>query len=256
MVVAGKGRLDVPLGTEEKRMKKPFFQRVKRHLSRIYLRPIRVFVFHQVSDKFEPETMWECDWTQTDVFKRNMSSLMKKFTFLSLPEVCEHLAKDKIRLKNYAALTADDGWYSLTNILPWLTERRIPVTLFLNPSCLDGQHWNSRETDHLLTEEQVRSILEKGKPFISIASHGWTHKNSKEMTMEEFEDSVMMSEEVLDRMPGKVPFFAFASGRHTSKQVSFLKDKGLIPVFMDGKDNEKESHEIHRYCLDGESHDF
>ena len=162
---------------------------------RIYLRPIRVFVFHQVSDKFEPETMWECDWTQTDVFKRNMSSLMKKFTFLSLPEVCEHLAKDKIRLKNYAALTADDGWYSLTNILPWLTERRIPVTLFLNPSCLDGQHWNSRETDHLLTEEQVRSILEKGKPFISIASHGWTHKNSKEMTMEEFEDSVMMSEE-------------------------------------------------------------
>lgn len=237
-------------------MKKSYFQRLKHHLFRLWAHPIRVFVFHQVSDVFEPETMWECDWTQTEVFKRNMSSLMKKYTFISLPEVCEHLAKDRIRLKNYAALTADDGWCSLTNILPWLTERRVPVTLFLNPSCLDGLHWNSRETDCLLTKEQVCHILEQGKPFITVASHGWTHRNCKEMTMEEFEDNVVKSEEVLSKMSGKVPFYAFASGRHTSSQVSFLKEKGLIPVFMDGKDNEKECHEIHRYCIDGESHDF
>lgn len=232
-------------------MKKSFFQRVRHHLFRLRLHPIRVFVFHQVSDVFEPDTMWECDWTQTDVFKRNILALKQKYTFISLAEVRNHLEKDKWRLKDYAALTADDGWASLANILPWLVEQKIPITLFLNPSCLDGQHRHSRETDKLLTEQEVLNIVEEGSPYISVASHGWTHKSCTEMTMEEFEESVQRSEVVLNRIPSKVSFFAFASGKHTQEQVDYLRGNSLIPVFVDGTVNENDPDAIHRYCIDG-----
>lgn len=232
-------------------MKKPFLQRLKHRLSRICLHPIRVFVFHQVSDVFNPETMWDCDWTQTDVFKQRILALKKKYTFIPLTEVQRHLAKDKWRFRNYASLTADDGWASLTSILPWLVEQKIPVTLFLNPSCMDGKHWNSRETDRLLSKDDVVRIIEEGAPYITIASHGWAHKRSDQMTMEEFVESVEQSERVLEKMPAKVPFFAFVSGLFTKVQADYLRSRGLAPVFVDGDVNERDSESIHRYCIDG-----
>ena len=232
-------------------MKQNFFQRLKHLWSRIWLHPIQVFVFHQVSDVFEPETMWECDWTQTDAFKRRILALKKKYTFISLTEVQRHLAQDKWRLRNYASLTSDDGWASLTNILPWLVEQKIPVTLFLNPSCLDGKHWNSRETDKLLTREEVVRFVEQGAPYITIASHGWTHKSSLHMTMEEFIESVDKSERALHEMPAKVPFFAYASGLSAEGQFGYLRKQGLTPVYVDRRVNEKDPTLIHRYCRDG-----
>ena len=237
-------------------MKMSLYQRIKRGLLRLRLHPIRVFVFHQVSDVFEPDTMWECDWTETEAFKRSISALTKKYTFISLDQVKDHLENDRFRFKDYAALTADDGWASLKNILPWLVERKIPVTLFLNPSCLDGKHWNSRETDKLLTREEVVRIVEQGAPYITIASHGWTHKSSLHMTMEEFIESVDKSERVLQEMPAKVPFFAYASGLSAEGQFGYLRKQGLTPVYVDRRVNSKDSILIHRYCIDGENHDF
>ena len=195
-------------------MKQNFFQRLKHLWSRIWLHPIQVFVFHQVSDVFEPETMWECDWTQTDAFKRHIQALKKKYTFISLTEVQRRLAQDKWRFRNYASLTSDDGWASLTNILPWLVEQKIPVTLFLNPSCLDGKHGNSRETDKLLTRDDVVRIVGQGAPFITIASHG-------------------------------------VSGLSAQGQAEYLRGRGLTPVYVDRRVNSRDPALIHRYCIDG-----
>lgn len=50
----------------------------------MFSKPIRVFVFQQVSDAFEPEAMWECDWTQTEQFMQKVFALMKKYQFISL----------------------------------------------------------------------------------------------------------------------------------------------------------------------------
>lgn len=225
-------------------------QRVNHLWTRLFRRPIPVFVFHQVSDVFEPETMWECDWTQTDAFKQRILALKKKYTFIPLTEVRRHLAQDKWRFKNYASLTADDGWASLKNILPWLVEQKVPVTLFLNPSCLDGKHWNSRETDRLLTQEDVVRLVRQGSPYITVASHGWTHKSSLHMPMEAFVESVDKSERVLGEMPAKVPFFAYVSGLSAKGQADYLRKQGLTPVYVDKRVNSKDPTLIHRYCID------
>ena len=232
-------------------MKTSFFERLKHGLLRMRLHPIPVFVFHQVSDVFEPDTMWECDWTQTEVFKRTISALMRKYTFIPLSEVPEHLAKDKWRFRNYAALTSDDGWASLKNILPWLVEKKIPVTLFLNPSNLDGRHWNSRETEKLLTREEVMEIVNDGFPYISVASHGWIHRNCKTMTPEEFADNVQKAEDALADFPTKVPFYAFASGFHRKVYLAYLRERQLTPVLVSGRNNEQDPTIIQRHCIDG-----
>lgn len=232
-------------------MKRNLQQRIRHRLLRMRLHPIRVFVFHQVSEQFEPDTMWECDWTQTDLFKKNLSALKQRYTFIPLQEAYEHLQNDSVRLKDYAVLTADDGWASLRSILPWLYEQRIPVTLFLNPSCLDGLHRHSRETDKLLTENEVIELVEQFSPFISIASHGWTHKNCTEMTLEEFAESMEKSETKLSRMAGKIPFYAFASGLSRPEQVEYLHQHSLVPVFVNGMKNDSGTLVIYRESLDG-----
>ena len=234
-------------------MKKPLFQRICHRLHRMRLHPIHVFVFHQVSNVFEPETMWECDWTQTEAFKKNVLALKERYTFISLEEAKLHLGNDKLRLKDYAVLTSDDGWASLTNIIPWLAEQEIPVTLFLNPLYLDGIHWRSRDTEKLLTKEEVIRLVEDFSPFVTVASHGWTHDDCTRMTIKEFSESVVKSEEVLSDFPAKVPFFAFASGRYTNEQVNYLKSNSLVPVLVDGMSNLEDNNVIHRECIDGKN---
>lgn len=223
---------------------------IKRKWTRLRLKPVRVFCFHHVSDVFAPDTMWECDWTQTDAFKQDILAMKKKYTFISLAEAYNHISNDKFRKTNYAVLTSDDGWASLKNILPWLAEEKIPITMFLNPMYMDGKHFQSRDSEEFLTKEEVADLTERYEPFITIASHGWSHEDCMKMSMDSFKDSVSKSEEYLKSIKGKVPFYAFTFGRHTNKQLEFLDLQNLVPVLMDGMVNYDDASCIHRECID------
>lgn len=223
---------------------------IKRKWTKLRLKPVRVLCFHHVSDVFDPDTMWECDWTQTEVFKQNILTMKKKYTFISLEEAYNHIFNDKFRKTSYAVLTSDDGWASLKIILPWLAEEKIPVTLFLNPLYMDGKHFQSRESEEFLTTEEVADLTERYEPYITIASHGWLHNDCLKMSMESFKESVLKSEEYLKPMKGKVPFYAFTFGRHSKKQLEFLSQQFLVPVLMDGMANYDDTSCIHRECID------
>lgn len=187
---------------------------------------------------------------QTELFKKRILTLKKKYTFISLEEAYTHIANDRLRINNFAVLTSDDGWASLKNILPWLAEEKIPITLFLNPLYMDGLHFQSRDSEKFLTKEEVADLVERYKPFITVASHGWSHEDCLKMPMESFADSVCKSEEYLKDMKGIVPFYAFTFGRHTIKQLEFLKQQSLVPVLMDGMVNYDDASCIHRECVD------
>ena len=164
--------------------------KILRRCMKLRLRPIHVFNFHQVSDAFNPDMMWKCDWIQTDTFKRRILDLKKRYTFISLEEVFEHISSDRVRYKRYAALTADDGCYSILSVIPWLAEQEIPVTLFLNPSYMQGYHNPNREHERFMTDDDIRRIVLKSSPYVSIASHGWFHKKRLEMTDYEFQENM------------------------------------------------------------------
>lgn len=214
------------------------------------LEPVRVFCFHQVSDEFEECTMERADWLQTDVFKQRIEDMRREgYTIISLPEAHAKLKKDWLRRKKYAVLTADDGWASLRNILPWLSEQQIPVTLFLNPAYLDGNHYRERETERYLTTAEVKKLQEQ-YPLVTVGSHGWEHLNAKMQTAEEFGTSIEMAEEYLRSLSNHIAYHAYTWGRHNERTNGILTEMGITPVYMDGEKNYNDSTVIHRELID------
>ena len=228
-------------------MKKLFF-RIHRKLRHLCLRPIRVFCFHQVSGEFEPETMKEGDWMQTEMFKNTILSLKEKYVFVSLQEAYHHIANDKIRIKQYAVLTADDGWASLKNILPWLFEQKLPITLFLNPHYLDGVHFRGQESEHYLLEDDLKHICENYFN-VSIGFHGWEHVDVTKQSESEFREGVERSIQVLKHFTYPVPFFAYTWGKHNEINQRVLEELKLVPVYMDGQKNYDDISGVHRELL-------
>ena len=217
---------------------------------KLRLQPIRVFCFHQVSESFDASTMWECDWTQINQFKHNILRLKEQYEFISLPEATQKLKHDFFRCKKYAVLTADDGWASLKNIIPWLVENKVPITLFVNPAYLDGKHYQERESEKLLTEQELKEWSAVYKQYISIASHGLNHAKISELSIEQFEQGVLDSEKELAYISGKIPYYAFTYGVFTMDSVKILRRYNLYPVLVDGGRNYKYDGYIHRECID------
>lgn len=233
-------------------------------IKRFLERPISVFVFHHVSKTRDSLICAEEDWTQLDVFKRNLMHLKERYTFISLQEAIDHLQKDKIRLKDYAVLTADDGLRSTYEMLPWLIKQNIPITLFICPKYLDGhsyipideqrvhaQYPNVDMTDvaarMFITSEQLRSIQ---SPLITIASHGYAHADAVKLTMDEFEEDVLSARHAIENHPLYQPFFAYTWGHHSVATDEMLQKYNLIPVLCDGKKNYTGNGMISRKCID------
>jgi len=223
-------------------------KKMKRRATKMRLQPVRVFSFHQVSDEFEPDTMMECDWLQTEAYKRMVLSLKENYSFVSLQEAYSHIAKDMFRTKRYAVLTADDGWASLHNVLPWLSEQNIPLTLFLNPGYFDGVHFRERNTERYLLERDIKRVSDTYSN-VFFGMHGWEHVDVSKQDENEFRKNVGRSLEALKDYKNFVPFFAYPWGRHNAMNKRVLKEFNLIPVLMDGMMNYNDASAVHRELL-------
>ena len=223
---------------------------IRRKWMKLRLQPIRVFCLHQTSDTFDASTMYPGDWTQIEQFKRNIVQMKKQYTFIPLMEAHDKLMHDSIRCKNYAVLTADDGWASLKNILPWLNEQQIPVTLFVNPAYLKGEETRENGMSGLLTWDDLKSMLVLYKN-ITIASHGWNHALVKDMDSETFQHRMLESHCFLSQSSEYIPFYAYPCGMYSKETDIRLEEHGIVPVYMDGKMNYAYDGGIHRELLDG-----
>ena len=225
-------------------------KKIRRYLTKLRLRPIKVFLFHQVSELFDERTMKKGDWTEIGLFKQKINTLRKGYRFISLPEALNKLKKDVFRFRRYAVLTSDDGWESLTNILPWLDQQSIPVTLFVNPAYFDGMHYRERDTEKYLLLQDIKDICFK-YPLVSIGLHGWEHIRVTGLNEEEFRDSLNKSLVILKQFPCFIPFFGYPYGDFNEMNEIILKEYTIVPVLVDGEDNLNEYTRIHRVLIDG-----
>ena len=222
--------------------------KISRKLTHLRLQPIQVFLFHQVSDSYDAALCKKCDWSQVDEFKAVLLGLKENYEFLSLSQALKHLQNDVFRTKKYAVLTNDDGSASLKNILPWLKEQSIPVTLFVNAKYLDGVSFRNSPTEEYLTERELFDLDYDG---IEIAHHGWEHNDVTKMDWQQFVDAAERNLSVLHNHPRYAPFWAYTWGRHTQRHDDYLLSKGIVPVLIDGMKNYNDAACIHRELLDG-----
>ena len=241
-------------------------KKICRRIRGVFVKPIRVFCFHQVSDEYDPLVSAVTDWTSSEQFKKNILKIKKKYNFITLEEAHKRLCEKRIRFKKYAVLTADDGYLSVLSIIPWLEEQRVPITLFVNTKYLDKKSWgevNERVAkEHnpdvdMLSEVCPKLFLSKDQlfemcsPFVTIGLHGHEHFDATKLPQADFRRNVEMCQNVLRLHPRYVPFYAYTWGNHNASTDKILYEMGLIPVIVSGSYNCMGGKVIDRICIDG-----
>ena len=226
-----------------------FFNKIRRRFIKLRLQPIRVFCFHVVTDVYDSQTTWECDWIQTNSFKQKILELQHNNEFISISEAYRHINHDIIRRKRYCVLTCDDGIASVKQILPWLYEKNIPITLFVNPACCIGESHREKPMSFLTTDDLL-SIHKMYNGLVIIANHGYDHSDCTKLQPQEFRQRIRLADAFFkELLPEKSPFFAYPCGIHSATTDSILYEELLIPVYCDGLVNYNESTVIHRELL-------
>lgn len=237
---------------------------IKRSWIRLWYKPIRVFVFHHVSAERDPLVCQEEDWTQLDQFKRNIDVLQAQYTFISLTDACYKLHHDWFRCRKYAVLTTDDGLASVLNVLPWLEEKKISITLFINTRYMEGdklkpvhQRWLKDLAPNAdvkaiakrmyLSKDQIDELL---SPYIEIGSHGHEHLNACEISELEFENNIEHCLHLLSDHPRYVSAYSYPWGKYTGSSLHYLHDHCIIPVAVDGGMNYIWKGYLSRECID------
>lgn len=227
--------------------------------------PIRVFVFHHVSDVRNPLVSAEQDWTQSKVFFSNLAAIQKKYDFISLERAIQLLNNKKLRKKRYAVLTTDDGLQSVLHVWPWLESHNIPLTCFVNAKYLDGVSFKALDETRIRNEGYSGDILpiiaqqymhkeqlfKLDSPLLTVSLHGYQHLDATQESKNEFEENVRACQDVLGMHPCYRPYFAYPWGKHNLETDIILRRMGLIPVLVDGLMNLSGSEIIHRECIDG-----
>ena len=220
------------------------------------LQPIRVYCLHHVCQTFDAESMHSGDWMQMDDFKRKVLTMRQSgVEFISLTHAYTHICKDLFRLKKYAVLTFDDGYASLKEILPWLDEQHIPVTLFINGKYLDGKSYRKNPKEHYLTYDELFALASThthtsgARQMVEVGSHGWEHTDASKISTDEFKKNVQQNVDLLHSHPRYIPYHAYTWGKHNGMTDIILQSKNIIPVYMDGVKNYNDQHIIHRELL-------
>jgi len=229
--------------------------KITRKWVHIRLQPIHVYCLHHVCKQFDAEWMHESDWMEIEEFKCKVLALRQRgIEFISLTEAHHRLTLASspltFRLKRYAVLTFDDGYASLREVLPWLQEQDIPVTLFFNPDYAAGKAYrNTPKEQYLTTEELSEFAHTPHTPLVEIGMHGMQHVDVSKMTFIEITNYAKETIAETSKIDGHIPFWAYTWGKHNEVTDKLLKKYNLIPVLMDGMKNYNDSTCIHRELL-------
>lgn len=220
---------------------------------KMQLQPIRVFCFHHVSEVMNPLVCQEGDWIQLERFKYTILKLSEQYTFISLSDAYQKLHHDMFRCRKYAVLTCDDGLTSVMNILPWLEEKMIPITLFVNTRYMEGDKLKPIHEKWLLEthpEAEMKAIAHEmylskkqiwslTSPMIEIGMHGHEHLNAQHISEAQFEEDLNICKALLHTHPRFIPAFAYPWGLATTDSKAYLLENGILPVTVMGGVNYK-----------------
>lgn len=229
--------------------KEPIIRKIKKKYAKRFRKPIEVFLFHAVTDEYDEKRNMLMDWSQTDDFKKHIRALKRRYVFISLEEAYRKLNSRSPRWRRYAALTCDDGFSSVLDVLPFLKKEGIPVSLFINPKYLDGVSCREgyAENQRYITHDQLWALT---SPLVTVGMHGYEHDDSTKKTAEEFGRSVEKCIEMLQSHPRFIPYYAYTGGRHSDLTQQILHQKGVVPLMVRGKSNKKYDGAIERRPID------
>jgi len=245
---------------------------IKNFFVKLRLQPIRVFCFHHVSEIHDPLLCGIEDWKQRSKLQEQLLNMQQEYTFISLEDAYRMIKASSTpftlfrRRRKYAVLTTDDGLRSAYEMIPWLVEHQIPLTMFINAKYLDGKSYKELDGIRIkkvdanadvetvvkrqyITKEELLAIT---SPLVTIALHGYEHLDVTKMSENEFRkfvDKTLMTQSTILNLKSQINFWAYTWGHHNPMTDRVLAENGIIPVYMDGMENYNDASCIHRELL-------
>lgn len=237
------------------------FDKIRWKWIKLRFRPIVVINFHELGDFCAGSP----DWVPTEFLQSTLLRMQEDgYTFISLEAAHKHLMKDRMRYKKYAVITADDGLKCQLEIMPWLKEHEIPITLFLNVTSVEHtecglpyKQWykiKTAEEDKEWAEKiyiDKKDIAKFDAHYVTIGSHGYRHNESvTEMSEDDFRKDVQGCKSKFSQYAVYVPFYAYPYGFRNKITDAVLLENHIVPVRMDGRLNYNDSSMIHRISIE------
>ncbi len=194
--------------------------------------PIMSLLYHRVAD-VHPNS-WTISWER---FRYQMDWLRERFDVVSLAEAQMRIAAG-VNTRPTVCITFDDGYSeNCDKAIPWLIEKRIPVTYFVtSDNILSGRPFPhdvaARCPLEPNTVAQIQAMAEAG---IEIGAHTRSHPDlGRAASLDELTDEIVGSKHDLEALLDiPVRYFAFPYGLHknmTSAGFSIAYQAGFAGV--------------------------
>lgn len=196
---------------------------------------IPVLLYHHFMEDDVPEERYSTTITGAQ-FENQIKTLTENgYNSISLEELKAYI-EDGIALpKNPYIISMDDGYDSNYNIMyPILKKYNAKAVIFVIGNMIreePGKHWNKNSLVWM-TWDMLKEMEDSG--LVEIQNHGYIHKPADKLMDEEFRESVINGEELLNEKLGerKVKTFAYPHGKATTYTKQILKENGYIAHFM------------------------
>jgi len=196
---------------------------------------IPVLLYHHFMEDEVPKDRYSTT-VEVSEFEEHIKTLAENgYNSISLEELRAYIEDGKKLPENPYIITIDDGYDSnYYYAFPILKKYNTKATIFVTVSMISdvpGRRWNKNSLVWM-TWDQLKEMELSG--LVEIQNHGYIHKPANSITFDEFKESVLRGQEILDEKLGKrkINAFAYPHGIKTKMAEKFLKESGFDMQFM------------------------
>lgn len=195
---------------------------------------IPVLLYHHFMESDVPKERYSTTITAAQ-FEEQIKTLTEKgYNSISLSQLEAYLKNNKPLPKNPYMITLDDGYDSnYYYVYPVLKKYNTKAVIFITEGRITeepSKRWN-QNTLVWMTWKQLKEMEDSG--LVEVQSHGYIHKPISEITFDQFKESVLKGQEILEANLGerKTKAFAYPYGQKTKEAKNFLEKYGYTMQF-------------------------
>ena len=196
---------------------------------------IPILLYHHFMKDNVPEDKYSTTVTETQ-FEDHIRTLTEKgYNSISLEDLRAYIEEGRALPPKPYMITVDDGYDSNYYIMyPILRKYNAKAVIFVTGNMITDEPGRRWKEDSLvwMTWDMLREMEDSG--LVEIQNHGYLHKPADTMEPEEFMESVIRGEELLNEKLGEreIKAFAYPHGKATEDSRKILEESGYKMQFM------------------------
>ena len=196
---------------------------------------IPILLYHHFMKDNVPEDKYSTTVTEAQ-FEDHIRTLSEKgYNSISLEDLRAYFEEGRALPPKPYMITVDDGYDSNYYIMyPILRKYNAKAVIFVTGNMITDEPGRRWKEDSLvwMTWDMLREMEDSG--LVEIQNHGYLHKPADTMEPEEFMESVIRGEELLNEKLGEreIKAFAYPHGKATEDSRKILEESGYKMQFM------------------------